>query len=247
VALPEFRPPLIAHRGASASAPENTLAAIRLAREEGATWTEFDVKLTEDGVPILMHDDTLDRTTRGNGPVATAPWVYIQTLDAGGWFDKKFKNERVPHLAEALRCVLDCGLQLNLEIKPCPGRAQATAMVGLIETAKLWPHDKPPPLISSFDEEALATAAQLHPSWPRSLAFEEWREDWREVAARLGAKALTIDASLLMSERLPILAKSGLAILAFTVNDPTRAKELLSQGVSAVFCDNPKDMIRQLK
>jgi len=243
VALPEFHSPFIAHRGASANAPENTLTAIRLAHDEGAAWVEFDVKLTEDGVPILMHDDTLSRTTDGKGPVAAATWADIQKLDAGGWFDARFKGEHVPHLADALHLVLDCSLQLNLEIKSCPGRAKVTAMVALIEAAKIWPHDRPPPLISSFDEEALTTAAQLHPEWPRSFAFEDWREDWREAAMRAGAKALTVDADLLTPERLPVLAQSGLNILAFTVNDPARARGLLSQGVSAVFCDNPQDMI----
>src|SRR4051812_26195793 len=91
-----FIPPLIAHRGASSEAPENTLAALKLARGRGANWVEVDVKLTQDGVPILMHDDTLERTTDGTGKVADTSWATIQTLDAGSWFDKKFRGERVP-------------------------------------------------------------------------------------------------------------------------------------------------------
>jgi glycerophosphoryl diester phosphodiesterase len=242
-----FHPPLLAHRGASADAPENTLASIRLAREQGAAWVEFDVKLTHDGVPILMHDDTLERTTDGKGNVADTIWADIQKCDAGSWFNAHFKGEKVPHLADAVRAVLDCGLHLNLEIKPCPGRAKATAMVALIETAKLWPHDRPPPLISSFDEEALATAAQLHPEWPRSLACEEWRENWPNVARRFGASALTIDVNLLTPVRLSQLVQSGLAILPYTVNDAARAKELMAQGVTAVFCDAPGRMVAALK
>jgi len=243
---PRFLPPAIAHRGASAIAPENTLAALRLAHAAGAPWVEFDAKLTRDGVPILMHDDTLNRTTDGEGKVADINWLDIQKLDAGSWFASRFRGERVPLLAEALEVVLEQNMRLNLEIKPCPGRAKATAMVTMIETAKLWPDDRPPPLISSFDEEALSIAAQLQPHWPRSFAFEDWRDDWRDVATRVNAEALTVDADLLTREHMHVLAQSGLAILAFTVNDPQRAKELLGEGVSAVFCNNPKAMIDAL-
>src|SRR5271170_5918738 len=105
--IPDFRPPFIAHRGARADAPENTLSSLMFARDEGAAWVEFDVKITSDGVPILLHDDTLDRTTNGSGIVADKMWAEIKTLDAGNSFDARFKGERVPHLAEALRCVLD--------------------------------------------------------------------------------------------------------------------------------------------
>src|SRR5580658_7344129 len=97
-----FHPPVIAHRGASAQAPENTMAAFRLATESGAKWVEFDVHLTQDGVPVIMHDDTLDRTTDGKGKIADASWADVQKLDAGSWFDKRFKGERVPHLDEVL-------------------------------------------------------------------------------------------------------------------------------------------------
>ncbi len=238
-----FTPPIIAHRGASGSAPENTLAAFRLAREQGAGWIELDVKLTYDGVPIIMHDDTLDRTTNGKGNVADAMWAEVQTLDAGSWIDPRYKGERVPQLAEVLRLAIDLDLQVNMELKPCPGRAKATAMVAMIEAVKIWPQEKMPPLISSFDEETLAVAAQLHPEWPRSFAFEEWRDDWREKAAKFDARALTVNADLLTPERMPLLVQSGLAILPYTVNDPLRANELLRGGASAVFTDKPRTIL----
>jgi glycerophosphoryl diester phosphodiesterase len=225
-----FIPPVIAHRGASAIAPENTLAAFRLAHEAGALWVECDVKLTRDGAPIIMHDDTLDRTTDGKGNVADMDWADVQKLDAGVWFDARFRGERVPQLAEALRFILDHDMRLNLEIKPCPGRAQATAMVALIETAKLWPPYYAPPVISSFNEKALAIAAQLHPHWPRSFAFEGWNSDWRASAARVGAEALTVNAEILTSDRMHVLAQTGLAVLAYTSDDPLRAKQLLNEG-----------------
>jgi glycerophosphoryl diester phosphodiesterase len=241
-----FQPPIIAHRGDSRRAPENTLASLRLAQERGARWVEVDVKLTKDGIPILMHDDTLDRTTNGKGAVADKTWAEIQKLDAGVPFDKSFKGERVPHLAEVLKFVVGSGLHINLEIKPCPGRAQETARVMLQETAKLWPAHSSPPLISSFNEESLAIAKQMQPDWPRSLAMEVWRDDFEKNTASVGAQALTVDADLLTSEHMFILRKSGLTLLAYTVNDPAYAKKLLADGVHAVFSDDPGMLIESL-
>jgi glycerophosphoryl diester phosphodiesterase len=222
------------------------MAAFRRAHEEGATWFECDVKLTEDGVPILMHDDTLERTTDGKGNVAEASWAEIEKLDAGGPFSPAFRGERVPHLRDVLRFAVARHMHINLEIKPCEGRARATTIVALTTATQIWPQDRPPPLISSFNEEALAIAAQLHPDWPRSFAFEEWREDWRATAALVGAKALTVDTEVLTPERMRVLTSSGLVILPYTVNDPARAKELLKQGARAVFSDNPREIIGAL-
>src|SRR5215472_12885505 len=115
-------PRIIGHRGAKATAPENTLAGIRQARREGAAWVEFDVKLTADGHPILMHDDTLERTTDGQGPVAAARLADIRRLDAGSKFGPAWQGERVPLLSEALSVLAELDMGFNLEIKPCKGR-----------------------------------------------------------------------------------------------------------------------------
>lgn len=241
-----FHPPVIAHRGARASAPENTIAALRRAQEEGAPWIEVDVKLTRDGVPILMHDDTLDRTTSGKGPVAEMDWADIQALDAGSWFSPAFAGERVPHLSEALKCALDRRLRVNLEIKPCAGRARVTTMVMLMEAAKIWPQDRPLPLISSMDIEALCIASQFMPHWPRGLLLDEWRDDWRDIVQKVEASTLNINSNILSKERMRQLSMAELPVLAYTVNEPGAAKELFRSGVVAVFSDNPRDMIAAL-
>ncbi|MDE2030139.1 MAG: glycerophosphoryl diester phosphodiesterase, partial [Alphaproteobacteria bacterium] len=188
-----FRPPVIAHRGARARAPENTMAAFEAAREDGAAWIETDVKLTADGVPVLIHDDLLDRTTNGHGAVADMDWAEMRELDAGGWFAPVFAGARVPRLAELLAFARDSDMRINLELKPCPGRALATVMVSMIEAAKLWPADAPPPLISSFDAEALTIASRLHPGWPRGLLLDGWRDDWRELAGLTRASTLHVN------------------------------------------------------
>jgi glycerophosphoryl diester phosphodiesterase len=242
----QFLPPVIAHRGAGCDAPENTLAAFRAVPALGASWIETDVKLTQDGTPILFHDDTLDRTTNGKGNVADMVWADLQKLDAGSWFSPSFADQRVPLLAEAVRYFLDNNLRLNLELKPCPGRTRATVMVALIEMAKLWPHDHASPLISSFDIEALAIAAQLHPDWPRGLLLDKWREDWGGLMRKVTARSLHMKEDQLTQDRVQQLVSAEVPVLAYTVNDPARAKELLHWGVAAVFTDKPGDLIRAL-
>lgn len=242
----DFVPPVIAHRGSRLRAPENTMPSFMAARDEGAIWLETDVKLTADGIPILMHDDTLDRTTDGRGSVADRTWDEIKALDSGGWFSPAFAGTRVASLAELLDFARMAGMRLNLEIKPCPGRTRATTMVTLIEVAKMWPDYAPIPLISSFDIEALMVAAQLHPDWPRGLLLDEWRDDWREVATATMATTLNLNAELLTPERLAQLRTANMPILCYTVNDPARAQSLMQSGVQAVFSDNPGEMLRAL-
>lgn len=242
----DFIPPIIAHRGARIRAPENTMASFRAAREAGARWIETDVKLTSDGTVILMHDDTLDRTTDGRGSVADMPWADMQKLDAGSWFSPAFRGTRVATLADLLNFAREADMRVNLELKPCPGRTKATVMVALIEAAKLWPDEAPAPLISSFDIEALTIAAQLHPGWPRGLLIDEWRDDWRELMSLVQATTINVNADILTPERIAILREAERPILAYTVNDAAKAKALLQEGVRGIFSDDPAGLIRTL-
>ncbi len=246
IPLLTFKPPVIAHRGASSVAPENTLAAIRAAREQGANWIELDVKITYDGVPVLMHDETLERTTNGTGFVAEASWGDLARLDAGQIFDARYRGEGIPHLSDALNTALFNSLSVMIEIKPCPGRAKATTMVSVIETAKVWPEGDVYPVISSFDVESLLIAAQLEPQWPRCLIFDSWANDWRERAEKVEVSALSFEEKLLTKERVKELSRIGLPLLAYTVNDPVRARELLAWGVTAVYTDNPRTIVEAL-
>ncbi len=242
----KFDPPVIAHRGVRAEAPENTLTAFRQAIAQGVRWLETDVKLTHDGMPILIHDDLLDRTTNGHGPVADMVWAEMKNLDAGSWFNPSFADARIPHLAEALRFVLDNKLRLNLELKPCPGRTQATVMVSMIEAAKIWTPEFEPPLISSFDVNALIIASRLHPDWPRGLLLDQWQDNWPELVKMTDVATININEAVLTADRVQQLKESGHIVLSYTVNDPIRAKELLHWGVTAVFSDNPKEIIKSL-
>jgi glycerophosphoryl diester phosphodiesterase len=233
-------PRLIGHRGAARHAPENTLGSIRAAAEQGARWVEFDVKLSADRVPLLMHDDTVDRTTNGRGAVAAMSFAALRALDAGSWFDPKFRGERIPSLAEALDLIAALGLGFNLEIKPCPGRAEETAGVALTMAANVWPEDRPPPLISSFDREAMAVAHRVMPDWPRGFLMDQPPPDWRVQMERLECATLHINARRRGTEAaMPSYLAAGRPVLAYTVNRPADAKEVFSWGVRAVFTDTP--------
>ena len=126
-------PRVIAHRGLSARAPENTLAAFRAAAGAGVPWVECDVQLTADGHAVLLHDETLDRTTDGTGRLADTPLAGLRGLDAGGWFDAAFAGESIPALSEALDLLAALGLGVNLEIKSGPGRGPEAARAVLSE------------------------------------------------------------------------------------------------------------------
>jgi glycerophosphoryl diester phosphodiesterase len=240
----EFIPPVVAHRGAPMRAPENSLESFVAAHEAGARWIETDVKLTSDGIPILMHDNTLDRTTTGHGPVAEMTWEKMQTLDAGSWFSPAFSKTRVMSLAEVVAFCAVSKTRLVLELKPSPGRTQATVMVALIESSKLWPEGAPPPVISSFYTDALMIAAQLQPDWPRGLLLDDWHDDWIEMAVLTQASTVTMKENILTPERLALLRGAPMPILAYTVNDPFRAKDLLNSGITAVYSDDVATLLK---
>lgn len=234
-----FLPKVIGHRGAAAHAPENTLASFRKAAALGTRMVEFDVKLTRDGVPIVMHDDMVDRTTDGTGAVRDMTFDRIRTLDAGGWFGPAFAGERVPTLEETLRLCLDLGLAINIEIKPCPGREAETAEVALAAARALWPADRPLPLVSSFALESLHAAQHAAPDWPRGYLIWERPANWRDNVAALRPSTINVSHEQETAGSIAAYRSTGLPVIAYTVNDPGRARALFDLGVAAVFSDAP--------
>jgi glycerophosphoryl diester phosphodiesterase len=248
-ARPDFAPELprvVAHRGASAIAPENTLAALRRAKELGAPWVEFDVKLTRDGVPILLHDDRLERTTNGRGRVADATLQEIQALDAGGWFDPAFRGEPVPTLAAALELCAALGLGINLEIKPCPGRAVETAERVVDVLRAVWPAHGEAPLISSFDHPCLELAAAMAPDMPRGYLARRLPRDWAALLQRYGCATLHLNQQWVGRWQIARLREAGVPLLLYTVNDPVRAAAVLEAGAASVFTDRVGEVLAAL-
>jgi glycerophosphoryl diester phosphodiesterase len=232
--------PVIAHRGASADTPENTLAALRAAAAASARWVEFDVKLSRDGHCILMHDDLLNRTTNGRGEVAHYDLDELRRLDAGGWFGRRFRGEPVPTLQEALALCVELDLDINLEIKPCPGRQHETAIRVVEALQREWPASRPWPLISSFAIASLEEVRKLAPEMPRGLLIGRPTRRALGMLDRLECSTLHCDAKHASAELVRHLTRSGRPLLCYTVNDASRALRLLEMGVRAVFTDRPQ-------
>jgi glycerophosphoryl diester phosphodiesterase len=156
------RPLVIAHRGHSAEAPEQTLAAFRLAVEHGADMIEADVRRTRDGRLVLCHDALVDRTTDGSGAVSDYSFAELQALDAGSWFDERYAGERIPSLDELYDLALEAGIALCLEVKGDTGTEQAVLAraiaVEIFRRGRV--HDD---VIASFDHGALAVATKAVP------------------------------------------------------------------------------------
>jgi glycerophosphoryl diester phosphodiesterase len=240
----DFRlPPVMAHRGAAAHAPENTLAAVRKTAAGGITWIEFDVMLTGDGVPVLFHDDCLERITGRDALMAATRYADLDGLDAGSWFDPAFAGEPVPSLAAALELFLEAGLHPNIEIKPTPGRDVETAVAALEVVRGIWPRDRPGPLVSSFSRMSLAAARALAPAWPRALIAWEVPTDWQTALQALGCAAFHVSEAALGWETISLIKTAGYEVAAFTVNDPERAVELFGSGIDCVISDDPERML----
>ncbi len=223
-------PRWFAHRGGGSLAPENTLAGIRLAARLGYRAVEFDVMLSASGTPVLIHDETLERTTSGVGKVCDTPDAILFALDAGD-------GERIPRFAEAATLCRELGLLANIEIKPATGHEVLTAEVVARLTADLWRGAEVQPLISSFSLAALEVARDLAPEVRRGVLFEAPPADWLAELRRLQAVSLHCDADLLDDEVLATARAHDIPVLCYTVNTDKQAKMLFARGVSALFTD----------
>lgn len=227
----------IAHRGAGRLAPENTLAAFRVGAAHGFRAFECDVKLSADGVPFLLHDSTLDRTTPERGPAGKRPWHALSRLDAGGWHSRAYAGEPLPSLDAVARFVQRNGFALNVEIKPTPGLEHTTGVAVGEACLRLWPAGATPPLFSSFRPEALLGAKEAAPAVRRALLVDTLWPGWFEMAQSLGCVAVVTNHALMDAALIGRLHGAGLRALCYTVNDPPEARRLVALGVDGLITD----------
>lgn len=243
-------PKIIAHRGGGTLAPENTIAAMRTGLQYGFRAVEFDVMLAGDGIPVVLHDPQLGRTVAGRGKVPDYPASSLMQMDAGSWFAPAYANEPVPSYQQVFRFCLEHAIWMNVEIKPAPGFAKATGRTVAGLTAQ-WGDDVAaaniatgvaPPLLSSFSFEALLAAKEAAPELALAYLVEKIPADWFEHLEALDAVALHTNHKHLTRQQATAVKQAGYGLFCYTVNDPARARELLSWGVDA-FCTDRIDLI----
>jgi len=227
----------IAHRGAGKLAPENTLAAFRHGASFGYRMFEFDVKLSADGKPVLLHDATLDRTTSGHGRVDALTLGELAQLDAGAWHSPAYAGEPLPTLAAIARYTRANGFMVNIEIKPVPGAERQTGAAVALDALALWAGSEVPPLLSSFSEAALEAARDAAPALPRALLLDRLPADWLDRLRRLDCVALDANHRELDQKVIEAAHQAGFRVACYTVNDPARAADLFAWGLDALITD----------
>jgi glycerophosphoryl diester phosphodiesterase len=236
-ATPWPYPRWIAHRGAGRLAPENTLAAFRLGAAHGYRMFECDAKLSADGVPFLMHDATLERTTNGHGIGGDLPWGALSQLDAGGWHSRAYAGEPLATLENLARFCLANGYLLNIEIKPTPGTEHATGAAVAREAARLWQGAAVAPLLTSFQADSLRAARDVAPALPRGLLLDTLHDGWFEAAIGLGCAAVVCNHALWDAATVARVQAAGLRTLSYTVNDDWAAQRLIDLGTDGIITD----------
>lgn len=230
-------PRIIAHRCGGALAPENTLSGLRMAARLGFRAVEFDAMLSADGVPLVIHDETVDRTCNAEGAVADMSSARLRSLDAGGRHHRAFAGEPLPTLEEVLSACHALGLAANVEIKPARGHEAATGRIVAQTVARFVASRPAKILLSSFSPEALSVALHAAPELPRALLVEDIPQDWQTRLRNLSCCALHCDAQRLHLDRLAAVRAADIPLACYTVNSVERAAALFSAGVAAIFTD----------
>lgn len=225
------RPFLWAHRGASRVAPENTLSAFAAALESGADGLELDIHLSRDGVPVVIHDETLERTTDGRGAVVAVTLPQLQKLDAGSWFSAAFAGEAIPTLAEVLK-IFGGQLRLNLELKEFHAGVAVLALLRDYPAAEV--------VLSSFDYALLKRLRAMDDDVPLAVLLDSG--NWRQavqVAKELSACAFHPAVNQSHRPMVDVCIRAGIPVSVWTVDDVGVARSLIRAGVTGLFTNDP--------
>jgi glycerophosphoryl diester phosphodiesterase len=228
-----------AHRGASAAAPENTVAAFRAAAAQGAGWVELDVALLADGTAVVIHDVSVDRCSSSKGMLGDMTIADLASIDAGSWFDPTFKGEPLPTLAKAIESLGELGLNANVEIKQ---HAHHKSLEQLTETVHSHLQARPAQMkiiISSFDAAALKAMHKLDPSYDLAMLWGQIPDDWVDVLASIPSTTIHLDYTALSIEFLNEARRLGIKVRAWTCNEPQRLAAYWDAGLTGVITDDP--------
>jgi glycerophosphoryl diester phosphodiesterase len=228
-------PRILAHRGGGAFAPENTLGALRYGASLGFRGVEFDVMLAAGGTPVLIHDETTERTTGVKGSVVQMSAAQLENLDAGN-------GEGVPAFEKAGALCRKLGLWANVEIKPAAGQERATGEAVARLARDLWRGADLPPLLSSFSVVSLLAAQEAAPELPRGYLCEHIPDNWTPTMRRLECVSLHCDHKKMDEIRARAVRDAGYALACWTVNDVSAARRLITWGADCIITDALKDI-----
>ena len=234
------RPLLIGHRGYPAKFPENTLASFEGAIQARCDMVELDVTLTRDRKVVVIHDDTLDRTTSGKGSVRAHTLEEIKRLDAGSWFDPRFATERVPELFEVMklttgRCMVNIEIKASAFEAADPTDAVEHQVVKLVKTSGAMGRV----IVSSFDKRILQRIAAMQD--PPAIAYiSDHRADQRVLEMLLAMRAFSFHPrfKVLSREQVDLMHAAGIKVFPWTINTPQEAENLLAMGVDGLICND---------
>jgi len=230
---------MIAHRGASGYAPENTMAAFRRAFAQGVTFMETDLQLSRDSHLVAIHDDTVDRTTNGHGKVHDMTLAELRKLDAGSWMGSEFAAERIPTVEELLEFAKKNDVVFYLEMKPSGSwggeHALISAMRGSGEIARS--------VVISFDSGILAALRGIEPTLMTGLLYDGQIVHPLDKALEIGARQVAVRGDLVTPNLLVEARKRDLQVVCWTVNHPAHIRQLIEAGVDGIMSDYPDRLL----
>jgi glycerophosphoryl diester phosphodiesterase len=233
---------VIAHRGASGHAPENTLAAFKRAVALGASFIETDLQLSRDARFVAMHDETVNRTTNGQGKVSDLTLAELRGLDAGSWFGSEFSGERIPTLEEILEFSKRHDAVFYLELKPTGSWGGEHALVGALrQTGEIART-----VVISFDARILEALRRIEPTLMTGLLFDGQLDQPLERAVEIGARQLAVRGDLVTPALIAQARSKDLQIVCWTVNQPAHMRMLIEAGVGGIMSDYPDRLVAAL-
>jgi glycerophosphoryl diester phosphodiesterase len=234
---------VIAHRGASGYAPENTLAAFRRAVAMGASFIETDLQLSRDARFVAIHDETVDRTTNGKGRVHDLTLAELRRLDAGSWFGSEFAGERIPTLEEILDLCKKQDVVFYLELKPTGSWGGEHALIGALRDSGEIPRT----VVISFNSLVLQKLRRIEPTLMTGLLYDGQLENPVQQAIDVGARQLAVRGDLVTPGLLAESRKKDLQVVCWTVNHPAHMRMLVEAGVDGIMSDYPDRLVEATK
>ncbi len=234
---------VIAHRGASGNAPENTLAAFRKAIALGASFIETDLQLSRDARFVAIHDATVNRTTNGQGAVHDMTLADLRKLDAGSWFGSEFSGERIPTLEEILEFSKKNDVVFYLEIKPGGSWGGEHAMISSLRESGEIPRT----VVISFDPSIVLSLRKIEPTLMTGLLYDGQIENPLDKAVAIGARQLVVRGDLVTPALISEAKKKDLQVVCWTVNHPAHMRLLAAAGVDGIMSDYPDRLVAAVR